>query len=1800
MTLGSVTQRYNALTTEGSDSSHSSISSIPASKFNDEISSVIKIGTVKVRFTQQNSNTAKRKNDHIAASPTEEAAKLAEEEEHNCCGVRWPPSRIPLAAYSNNRCRISLSRNTRTNEERRNFTRSPVRYCTSEWTQQVPHVRPSLADCFGRRNFKSKKCNRNDIECEPCAVLDSTDSSGSLSSTSYCNREQKNVFESAIVCSRESDCSIYNCDKRGLISFCEEPSTDSTLDRFQKFGFGGDRVKKNAGRRGSGGNHKKKTQRSSDKTINLKKLTDKLIQSSSHRSDHENNAEPESSSNAAAVAAEPPKPMQELIPLKLNTDEKVNDKDDIFEGVNLNLAKPESRTIVGSYYQRSIPFRSASFSQVHYSPEDRKYIRNSRKIGVSKKNIPNAADNCATLPRTNASTLSVADENFDSQIDVDNTNSFLSNYTFVGESKTAASAEPPCSNERETQKEPVGNEQVVSTELPTPLSNELPDSVSLIELEPAVPLKATITPINAPESDKPIPQAPKRSKHKHKHRHRHCGRLYFSDENIFSSNITDESCKQDEIENSESLPEILPVIRTAPNSDTEMEKEPSPPAPVAEITTESIETADKPTSNDEPDKFDNENSSGIEMFVTDWTEKEKPNEIVSVVEEEPPSDQSKLINETPTEEKPAPSLNIDNNNNAHSNENVDMFHCQTTPSSPEEMLKPQWPIVPRNRRLTPQTSTEKDDESESYSPRKYLYSRGDSFSETESDQGDKRSVSPGHREGRLSPLTYGNPELSDSDSRSVGTPRGPQSPVPYSKRPLRGPYLEMIVNEQKRPENKTSFADLQFLENRSPQNANWYGNSSDRAVDDYYLRRSNTSPNSNKLNVVPLPKRKISANIPFSSSASLRTTTDEKGVIHHQRTTSSPSQLEYYPDLLNNPQHGSMPSQQLLHQLLRGSSERSLVQDVGVDSLKNMYPAPTYKDTRSHIVVELYDTEHSYVESLRILVTKYLQPLKSPEFSSLIEPATVQEIFYQIPEILAYHEEFLEELRVRLEGWNRGKCIGDIFLETFTKETVIDSYIAFINNWKSAKEAIKQTCHMKPAFAKFLEAMAKEHKGKLALDSLLIMPVQRIPRYELLIQSLIKHTEVCHPDFEKLQEALHQVHELAVRINCTERENLELEQIENLIDGLGNLVSADRQFLRYDLVSMTSGQGLSRKERALFLFNDLLIITSVKRRSSTVKKPLSSSPGSIASSLEANKYKLLMKIPLEHLDIVKVKDDNLRRIMKEMEFLSEDVNTLSQMSDLVSSLHCPHSQLEESIREMLGALNKQLNERHISESQLSYLELALSTRNSVENISAVFPKPEKRTSWEETFFEAKARLNVSGDRRLCPEFLTSVPIRKTRAGLQFTCATAAYNQQDVWVCNSDGFVGQVCILSLHPEPAVTSCNGVCNARILSVTSVPVSRIIEKFNADAQTDSVKGDSYEEVNESIPLDNNEGDIPDIHLDSSSSEDEDGEEELSIEELKITDNSNSENGDSTMWLGTEDGYIYIFNCTDSLRVKRNKQKYKHNSAVYCILYHDKNVFVSLADGEVHVYSWSPVSGWNLTDPVTIIRVGCKTTPALRMLLVCGKLWCICHNIIKVISFQTLKVENSFTLNENNRAITAVAVFGYGVWLSLQNSAMLRVVHAISCEILAEVNVTQAVTKMLSGTDDIIRQHKSACLRVTALLACKDLLWIGTSAGVVLTMSLPVVKRDTTKLTNIQPPIGVPHGHTGQVRFLTSVKCTKNYNNARRSSKAASKKSVRTKTSKMLVISGGDGYEDFRSNSVPEVSGREDSTNHLLIWRV
>ncbi|XP_060823208.1 rho guanine nucleotide exchange factor 17 isoform X7 [Bombus pascuorum] len=952
------------------------------------------------------------------------------------------------------------------------------------------------------------------------------------------------------------------------------------------------------------------------------------------------------------------------------------------------------------------------------------------------------------------------------------------------------------------------------------------------------------------------------------------------------------------------------------------------------------------------------------------------------------------------------------------------------------------------------------------------------------------------------------------------------TPRRYSKRPLRGPYGQMLEAEMAKPRT----ADISLEEG---------------------LR----------------PRRKVSENLSYNASSN--NSGSEPPTPCHHRTTSSPSKLEGLPG----------PSPELLAELLRGSSER-------------VARAPAHRnDTRTHVVVELYDTERSYVEALQILVNKYLQPLKSPENAGLVDAATVDEIFYQIPSILNHHEVFLEELRKRLDTWELKQTIGDVFLDVFTKAVVLETYTLFLDNWKSARKAIKTTCQAKPAFARFLEAMEREHKGKLGLDQLLIKPVQKIPRYELLIQRLLKHTDTAHPDFELLQAAQKEVHELVVKINCTERESLEWEQqqstlreVQALVEGLAGIVTNDRAFVRHDLVTIASNQG-TRKERALFLFSDLLVITSIKRRSGTIRKPSTSScPNSLVGLLEANKYKMLMRIPLDDLEVMKAKDENLRRMAREVDHLREDCATLTQLQELAATLHGAKQQLEDLIKDMLGQAQRQLAERNAAHSQLACLELTLNTQAGIENISVMFTKPDKRASWEESFNEAKQKLALSADRRPCPEFVGPLPIRKTRAGLQFTCAapTLANGQgsRDVWVCNSDGYVGQVCVLSLTPEPPqVTSCNGVCNARILCVAGIP-----------ACTQSSSSDDSD--SDDIPC----ADTGSLALSS---------DVPSIDNVTTEEDVNQ----PTMWLGTEDGCIHVYNCNDNIRIKKNKVKIQHNSSVHCIIYLDNKVFVSLANGDITVYSRDHMGGWNTPDPTTV-SVGTVASPVTKMLPVSGKLWCGCHNSVKILNTHSLDIEHTFAVsNDTSLSVSCMASSGgLGVWISLHNSAVLRLFHSGSYECLTDINIAPAVTKMLTSCDDIIRQHKAACLRVTALLACNELLWIGTSAGVLLTVPIPHIKPSTQRMS--QPPIviGVPHGHTGHVRFLTCVETTTlSKPDPRPKVNRYSLKSSKTQQNninrgKLLVISGGDGYENFRGAqaSAELQAGREDSTNHLLLWKV
>ncbi|KAL7400995.1 hypothetical protein ABVT39_021229 [Epinephelus coioides] len=984
-------------------------------------------------------------------------------------------------------------------------------------------------------------------------------------------------------------------------------------------------------------------------------------------------------------------------------------------------------------------------------------------------------------------------------------------------------------------------------------------------------------------------------------------------------------------------------------------------------------------------------------------------------------------------------------------------------------------------------------------------------------------------------------------------------------------------------------------------------------------------------------------------------------------------------------------------------------------------------DMRKHVMMTLLDTEQSYVESLRSLIQGYMRPLKQPDSGSIVDPLLVDEMFYQIPEILEHHEHFLEQVASCVGQWHDRQTVGHLLIQSFSKEALANMYSAYIDNFLNAKDAVRIAKEAKPAFHKFLEQNMRENKEKQALGDLMIKPVQRIPRYELLVKDLLKHTPEDHPDHPYLLDAQRDIKRLAEKINKgrrsaeeAERETRVIQEIEAHIEGVEHILNPQRKFLRQEMVMEAKTVG-GKKDRSLFLFSDLIICTTLKRKSGSLRRS-SMSLYSAASVIDtSSKYKFLWKLPLEEVEVVKssTQATNKESIQKMISRLDEDLSTLGQISKLSETLSFPHQSLDEVIKDLMASVHRELSEKQSLAFSMTFLptKLEFTTASAESSFVFEFTSPDTRSNFEQAFEDAKKKLAMNKD-QWDPEFLKAIPIMKTRSGMQFSCASPSHSCPDsgceVWVCNSDGYVGQVCLLNIKDEPTVEACIAVCSARIICIAAVPGLKGRERGSEPtlATSTGAPGHTQQQLHisishsslelteqptgpgaELVPFDSDDTDdedspspsstlqsqashstisssygndegpgSKDMATETTSSEEEqefpvassygapgmlgvgggsrahtespmDGRAmrrssrgsftRASLEDLLSID---PEAYQSSVWLGTEDGCIHVYQSSDNIRNRKNSMKMQHSASILCILYLDNKVFVSLANGEVIVYQREAGSFWDPQSSQTLV-LGTPSSPVTKMVPVGGKLWCGSQNRVLIINTTTLVQEHWFQVGtDSSRCVTCMVAYGQGVWLALQGSAQVKLYHAQTLESLTEVDVAPAVHKMLAGADAIIRQHKAACLRITALLACKDLLWIGTSAGVVLTLVIPAVSSGTSAGTLKSPlvPMGSAHGHTGHVRFLTSIELPEGFDmnfppmtadstgnqsqsgstvdkNLQRRDSARRRASahIPSKTNH-LVISGGDGYEDFRLTSSSETVGRDDSTNHLLLWKV
>lgn len=216
---------------------------------------------------------------------------------------------------------------------------------------------------------------------------------------------------------------------------------------------------------------------------------------------------------------------------------------------------------------------------------------------------------------------------------------------------------------------------------------------------------------------------------------------------------------------------------------------------------------------------------------------------------------------------------------------------------------------------------------------------------------------------------------------------------------------------------------------------------------------------------------------------------------------------------------------------------------------------------RTKVVREIINTEENYVHALSLLVDKLYDPLiaKIQNGEEIISMDQIKGIFSHIKVIYLYNTSLLKQLQELLQRWSYMQCIGQVFLSMIDFFKV---YIQYVNNFDNALNTINK-CFKIDEFVNFLK---KQGVTQYQLQSLIIQPIQRIPRYVLLLQNLATTTPSTHPDHQNINTALTRIKEIADLINQRKKEFdsfNELLQVNQLIEPpIKDLIEPRRLILR--------------------------------------------------------------------------------------------------------------------------------------------------------------------------------------------------------------------------------------------------------------------------------------------------------------------------------------------------------------------------------------------------------------------------------------------------------------------------------------------------------------------------------------------------------------------------------------------------------------------------------------------------------------
>ncbi|KAL2079191.1 hypothetical protein ACEWY4_024935 [Coilia grayii] len=172
---------------------------------------------------------------------------------------------------------------------------------------------------------------------------------------------------------------------------------------------------------------------------------------------------------------------------------------------------------------------------------------------------------------------------------------------------------------------------------------------------------------------------------------------------------------------------------------------------------------------------------------------------------------------------------------------------------------------------------------------------------------------------------------------------------------------------------------------------------------------------------------------------------------------------------------------------------------------------------RQAVIYELFMTEVSHLRTLRVLDQVFFQRMRS--VLSMDELAC---IFPNLPQVYELHASLCESLR-RLRETAIVHSIGDIMLARFegmAGEEFQEQVSHLCSQQSQALDLIKNKQRKDPRFAHIIqECEASPHCRRLQLKDLLVSEMQRLTKYPLLLDNIIKHTEADSSDMQPLHRA---------------------------------------------------------------------------------------------------------------------------------------------------------------------------------------------------------------------------------------------------------------------------------------------------------------------------------------------------------------------------------------------------------------------------------------------------------------------------------------------------------------------------------------------------------------------------------------------------------------------------------------------------------------------------------------------------------